>query len=186
MRPGSPEFALFVALLSASACPAAATTDGYCVLWSRDVAELEVRTGAQLNLIFEGDRLVFLQRDDVDLKTADGNLVELRAQSQFRTCMALPEYDALPLPDLPPAQTTNWAHRVALQSVGRQGTEPAGDDTEPNRPIKSDGGSPEWAKACSIEYRTWNPDDGTVLRRGSPERVRCPLKLIDGEWTVPE
>jgi hypothetical protein len=174
-------FALVVALVSASICPVAATPDGYCQLWARDVAELEVRTGAQLNLIFEGDSLVFSRRDDVDLKTADGNLVEIRAETQFRTCMAIPEYDALPLPDLPTAHAENWATTVALYAVGRQGTEPAGVDPTPNPASAA-----EWRAACEAEYRTWDEADGTVVRRGSSERVPCPLKLIDGEWRVPK
>lgn len=32
----------------------------------------------------------------------------------------------------------------------------------------------QWEAACAAEYRTWDPDTKTVVRRGSPERVRCP------------
>lgn len=44
----------------------------------------------------------------------------------------------------------------------------------------------DWEAACDAEYRTWDASDGTVVRRGSPERVRCPLELREGTWTLPE
>lgn len=54
-----------------------------------------------------------------------------------------------------------------------QGSVPAGD-----RPVEQNGNpgssGPEWEAACAAEYRTWDADTGTVIRRGSPERVRCP------------
>jgi hypothetical protein len=142
---------------------------------------MEVRTGAQLNLTFVGDELGFVQHDDVDIATADANLVELRADSHRRTCMMLVEYAVLPLPDLPPAQTVNWAHRVALDAVGRQGTEPAAAD-----PTPSSHGDAAWREACRAEYRSFDPDDGTVVRRGSPARVRCPLVRVGDAWEIPE
>lgn len=42
-----------------------------------------------------------------------------------------------------------------------------------------------WAEACDREYRTWDAATGTVVRRGSPDRVECPMILKDGEWIVP-
>jgi len=149
----------------------------YCILWSRAIAEVEVRTGSQLDLTFIGDDLGFIAHDDVDLKTADANLVEIRADGHRRTCTWLVEYDVLPLPDLPPAQTVNWANRIAMEAVGRQGTEPAAADPTPD-------GDAAWREACRSQYRTFNPDDGTVVRRGSPDRVKCPLTLENGEWVV--
>jgi len=41
-----------------------------------------------------------------------------------------------------------------------------------------------WAEACAAKYKTWDASDGTVVRRGSPERVKCPLALVDGEWVL--
>lgn len=56
-----------------------------------------------------------------------------------------------------------------------QGTVPASDR-------KTDA---SWSAACEAEYRTWDAATGTVIRRGSPDRVECPLVLRDGEWTLP-
>jgi hypothetical protein len=69
---------------------------------------------------------------------------------------------------------------VALDAVGRQGTEPAAAD-----PTPSSHGDAAWREACAEQYRTWSEADGTVVRNGKPERVRCPLKLINGEWVIP-
>jgi hypothetical protein len=171
---------LCAAALLISGGPAAAATDGYCTLWSRAVAELEVRAGKQLSLIFKGADLVFTERPDVDIATASARLVALRAKSHYSDCRLLVEYDTLPLPDLPAAHADQWASMVSLYAIGRQGTAPAAADPTPGR------GSPEWRAACAAEYRTWDEADGTVIRRGSPERVRCPLKLIDGAWRIPE
>jgi hypothetical protein len=33
----------------------------------------------------------------------------------------------------------------------------------------------DWALRCAMEYRSFRPSDGTVVRRGSHTRVRCPL-----------
>lgn len=32
----------------------------------------------------------------------------------------------------------------------------------------------EWRRQCAAEYNSWNPDTGTVVRKGNPEPVRCP------------
>jgi len=142
---------------------------------------MEVRTGAQLTLQFVDNELGFLQHDDVDIATADANLVEIRAQAQFRTCTFLVEYAVLPLPDLPPAQTVNWAARVALDAVGRQGTEPAAADPTPSSQRDA-----AWREACRSEYRTFREADGTVVRRGSSARVKCPLVRVGDAWEIPE
>lgn len=34
---------------------------------------------------------------------------------------------------------------------------------------------PDWQLRCAMEYRSFRPSDGTVVRRGSSARVRCPL-----------
>jgi hypothetical protein len=43
-----------------------------------------------------------------------------------------------------------------------------------------------WSEACAAEYRTWDAETGTVVRRGSPDRVECPLVLRDGIWQLPD
>lgn len=35
-------------------------------------------------------------------------------------------------------------------------------------------GDEAWRAQCRAEYRTWDEETGTVIRRGSPERVKCP------------
>jgi len=49
-------------------------------------------------------------------------------------------------------------------STEPQGTVPAGVD--PNEET--------WRAECRAEYRSWDEATGTVVRRGSSERVRCP------------
>lgn len=33
----------------------------------------------------------------------------------------------------------------------------------------------DWALRCAMQYRSFRPSDGTVVRYGSHQRVRCPL-----------
>jgi hypothetical protein len=35
-------------------------------------------------------------------------------------------------------------------------------------------GDDQWKEQCRVEYKTWDENTGTVVRRGSSERVRCP------------
>ena len=44
-------------------------------------------------------------------------------------------------------------------------------------PVKIDYGQPanDWALRCAMQYRSFRPSDGTVVRRGTRTRVRCPL-----------
>lgn len=58
-----------------------------------------------------------------------------------------------------------------------QGTVPATD--------KSNAAGETWSEACAREYRTWDEATGTVVRRGSPDRVECPLVLKGGNWVLP-
>lgn len=155
---------------------ARAASDGYCQLWARAVTEIEVRTGQQFSLIFLDAELAFTATKDVDIATADAYLIEMRLAGHRHSCAAVPEYDSLPLPDVPFVRVANWAANMALLAVGRQGTVPA---TE--KPAVSSG----WAEACAAEYRTFDPDDQTVIRRGSPDRVKCPLVEKNGEWIIP-
>ena len=110
--------------------------------------------------------------------TADTDVVLARAKGHYGDCLAvlptlLPVSDDLEtwLADMRDVLVLRGAERVA-----NIGTEPA--SVNPSEEA--------WREACRSEYRTWDEADGTVVRRGSPEPVRCPLKLIDGAWVVPE
>lgn len=67
-------------------------------------------------------------------------------------------------------------HRLDIPEAA--GTVPATD--------KLNAAGETWSEACAREYRTWDEATGTVVRRGSPDRVECPLVLKDGEWILPE
>lgn len=46
--------------------------------------------------------------------------------------------------------------------------------TEPAVEEKVVEGDEEWRAQCRAEYNSWEEETGTVVRRGSPQRVRCP------------
>lgn len=66
---------------------------------------------------------------------------------------------------LPPDQTIEeWARDIRGILLSDVGKTPAKDDPD----------DVEWRRQCRAEYSTWDEATGTVVRRGSPERVPCP------------
>jgi hypothetical protein len=98
-------------------------------------------------------------------EVSDKYIVDLAVQV-FKACTSvLPTL--LPLPE-DHRQLSTWVNDMRYLitqrdvAIATAGTEPAtvGED--------------DWAAQCAAEYRSWNPEDGTVVRRGSPTPVRCP------------
>lgn len=133
---------------------------GYCLLWAREATRLDYQNAAEL----------------VPAEAIERNVVR-----RYHWCALQETGQRLLLPGRPEEHATAaWsaflAEAFAARLAARQaaGTAPA------------DVGPSEWVEACAAEYRTWDEATGTVVRRGSPERVRCPLKLVDGEWIIPD
>lgn len=119
----------------------------------------------------EAVRIDIMHTQPIDTRIANTNYLTLLAERVYRQCVDnLPVL--LPLPEEHRSMKT-WASDMRALVLTRAGTEPATDR----------GGG--WAEACAAEYRTWDEASGTVVRRGSPERVECPLvKGEGGEWVV--
>jgi hypothetical protein len=92
--------------------------------------------------------------------TVTDKYIESLAVQVFHQCMSiLPTL--LPLPEAHRNLDT-WVADMRTLLVSRAGTEPAM------------GGDDEWRDQCQRQYRTWDEATGTVIRAGSPARVRCP------------
>lgn len=119
----------------------------------------------------EATRIDIMHTQPIDTRIANTNYLTLLATRVYRQCVDnLPAL--LPLPEEHRNMRT-WAADMRALVISRSGTEPA------------TGGSSSWAEACAEQYRTWDEATGTVVRRGSPERVRCPLvRGENGEWGV--
>lgn len=133
----------------------------YCALYSREMVFIEMMHGREV-------------------VTADTDYILDLAKRHYADCLAvLPAL--LPLP--PEGALKVWLADVrdllvltGSAKVADVGTAPATEDP----------GDAAWREACAAEYRTWNEADGTVVRNGNPERVRCPLQLVDGVWEIRE
>lgn len=164
-------------VLLSAATSSAEDRGGYCTLWAREMARIEAETGSIFGLTFENNVLTFQKQIDIDMATATARLVLVRAETHYKTCMLLVEYPYLALPKLPEASMDGWARSVARFSLGRQGTVPAGEGSEPNT----------WEEACADTWRTFDPADGTVVRPASKGgKQKCPLVMQAGEWVIPE
>jgi hypothetical protein len=124
----------------------------YCALYSREMVFIEM---------MHGD----------DMVVADTDYILKIAQGHYGDCLAvLPTL--LPLPE-ETGSLRSWLAdiRDLMVLTGRKkvidiGTVPAVD--------KKPDPDEEWRRQCRAEYSTWEEETGTVVRRGSPERVRCP------------
>lgn len=147
--------------------PAASAGSLYCNLWAREVVRVEAQTGSLFDMEIrdsEAAGVVFYQTSDPAMAEATPELLIARAASHQRDCKFLVEFETLPLPLNPHAQNDGWAKAVASLTLSRQGIMPAGENIGDN----------EWRAACEAEYVSWDPETETVIRKGSPERVRCP------------
>jgi hypothetical protein len=120
----------------------------YCALFSREMVRIDIMHGPSL--------------------TADTDYILARAKEHYAACLAiLPTL--LPLPEEGSLKSWLADTRDLLILIGREKFADAG--TEPAKENPSDA---EWRAQCAREYATWNEADGTVVRKGNPEPVRCP------------
>jgi len=121
----------------------------YCAIYSREAVRIDLM------------HTIPVRANEV----SDKYITDLAVQV-FKQCVSiLPTL--LPLPEAH-RNLDSWVNDMRYLIVQRDGVVAVA-GTEP-----ATLGNEEWAAQCAAEYRTWNPDDGTVVRNGSPERVRCP------------
>lgn len=138
-----------------------------CAMVSRELVRVEVETGRTYSPVMVGEVLHYEEQADPSLKDITPADALKRFTTHRQICEAM--IDIMPaLPKVDAANNEAWARSIATLAGRFDGVEPAGDPPPP------DPGSDEWRQACAAEYRTWDPDTGTVIRKGSPERVRCP------------
>lgn len=123
---------------------------------------------------------------DVDSSTLTRDAIRTRVRTLFNVCMVLaPSFSMLEggaamreeawLDDMERILLARSAEEAAR--IAKLGTVPATD-----RPAGPEG----WAEACDRMWRSFNPEDGTVVRpRSKGGKQRCPLILKDGEWVLP-
>ena len=128
----------------------------------------------------EATRIDIMHTAPVTASVTDA-YIEALALKVFEECVSiLPAL--LPLPE-GHRDLDSWVKDMQRMLISRSGTEPAGD--APER-AEGDEGDEQWRAACAAAYLTWDADTETVIRNGNPERVRCPLVLVDGAWGIPE
>jgi len=102
--------------------------------------------------------------------TADTDVILELAKKEYAECLSiLPNY--LPLP-AEIGSLKSWLadmRDLIILRNSKEGVAPAADKPEGDTPDEE-----EWRAQCRAEYSTWEEETGTVVRRGNPERVRCP------------
>ena len=129
------------------------TNASYCSLYAREMVFIDALHSGEL--------------------TSDSDVIRNAAIAHYTDCISIIP-TLLPLP--PGVGTFDqwvadirdviyWRAKIHVRTIG---TAPA-TSAKPKDPDDE-----EWRRQCRAEYNTWNEDDGTVIRRGNPERVRCP------------
>lgn len=123
----------------------------YCVLQAREMMWIRV--------MHNNERI-----------TADTDVVLQLAQKEYGDCLAvLPTL--LPLPS-EGGSIESWLADMRDLLILKAGTAPATE--KPDAPVSATLDDETWRAQCRAEYTTWEEETGTVVRRGNPERVRCP------------
>jgi hypothetical protein len=137
-----------LAVLAARAVKAETPSPGvaYCSLYAR-----------------ESTRVDLMHTIPVKPENVSDEYIKALAVQVFKECVSvLPAL--LPLPEQHRGLDT-WISDMRYLLVQRAGTVPA------TAAIPDDD---LWRQQCEAQYRTWDPDTGTVVRAGSPDRVKCP------------
>jgi hypothetical protein len=144
-----------------------------CAMLARELVRVEIETASTFTPVIVSEVLHFEQAPDASLREVTPEAALKRYAEQMKACEAIPDF--LPsLPKVDAAGNASWARAVVTLATRLDGVAPASEGRE------------GWAEACAAEYRTWDNATGTVIRRGRPERVRCPLILVGEEWIVPD
>ena len=136
----------FVVMLSHARAETPSPGVAYCSLYAR-----------------ESTRVDLMHTIPVKPENVSDEYIKALAVQVFKECVSvLPTL--LPLPELHRDLDT-WISDMRYLLVQRAGTVPA------TAAIPDDD---LWRQQCEAQYRTWDPDTGTVVRAGSPDRVKCP------------
>ena len=133
-------------------------------------SEISPKLGAYCSLYAR--QMVFIKvMHPVESITADSDVILGVAKQEYQDCLSvLPTL--LPLPkEL--GSLNQWLadmREIIILRARTQGIEPATEQPVVPVNLKEE----EWKEQCRAEYVSWDEATGTVLRRGNPERVRCP------------
>jgi hypothetical protein len=96
--------------------------------------------------------------------TADTDVILGKAKEHYSQCLSiLPAL--LPLPEKT-GTLEQWLADIRDLVILKAGTQPAKE-----QPVADE---ETWKEQCRAEYKSWDEETGTVVRKGNPERVRCP------------
>ncbi len=134
----------------------------YCLFYAREYVRIDAMTTT-----------------DVDLMTATPEMLLGMVERRYRWCLTARDF--VPLPGTPlERSSTLWAHHLSTMVKGRWerhldtiGNTPAG----PATPAR-----PGWIAACERDYRSWDAETQTVVRRRSRGRVKCPYETGERSW----
>jgi len=144
-----------LALGGANSPPARASDAGvaYCAVFAREAVRIDL-----------------MHTIPVSPQDVSNDYIEALAVQVFKQCVSvLPTL--LPLPEKH-RNLGSWIGDMRYmleQRIEGAGTAPAAD-----RPQASIASDEAWRQQCAATYRSWDEETGTVVRRGSHERVRCP------------
>lgn len=148
-----------VALLAGLA-PAHGAEQAICTAWAR-----------------ESIRIAVIGSSNPDVRTATPEMIRFWYRRLVDVCGNRDEPPPL-IEGLPKGSVDDWVDAVRRLQLSYQGDVPAG--TAPATDAlevaavdpKFDA---DWLKRCADEYRSFDPADGTVVRRHHRGRVKCPL-----------
>lgn len=146
-----------------------------CTAKAEELSAISERSAAYCALYAR--EMVFIETMDGKGTTADTDYILADAKKHYGECISvLPTL--LPLPQDLRAWLADMRDMMLL--VGRERTANVGTVPAKETPVNDE---EEWRAQCRAEYNTWEEETGTVIRRGNPERVRCPC---GGEVTCGE
>jgi hypothetical protein len=136
-----------------NSCDAKAADQTYCALYAREQARIDI-----------------MHTLPITPKEAGSGYPVALAVQIFKECISiLPA--SLPLT---PAHRNldSWAEDMEIMIQARL--------TQVGGSPAPEAEAPDYSAQCAAEYRTWDPETGTVIRKGSHERVPCPCgKEVD-------
>lgn len=141
--------------LAAMTVTAEAADWRFCTVWSREYVRIAIEVS-----------------DDPDVQTADTGLIKFLLSRAYSKCLLI-EADYVDLLETPESSEDAWARAVETLVIAKAGTMPAvGPSTKAQEPKKA-AVDPEWIRKCQRDYRSFNREDGTVIKRGERRRTPC-------------
>lgn len=126
----------------------------YCALYAREAVRIDIM------------HTLPVSRDE-----ANSQYPRELARKVFAQCLTVVPA-LLPLPE-EHRQLDTWAADMATMIEARLMTLGAAPATDAPA-VEETSDEEAWRFQCRAEYRSWDEETGTVVRRGSSERVKCP------------